>query len=83
MDDYSAQYIDGDDVIMDDIDDGDKFAHFYLYHIYSMEWIRYNSKLGKYIIMRKAINEFAQEYHQEILARFRAIKRDMKLLDQQ
>jgi hypothetical protein len=48
-----------------------------------MEWIRYNSKLGKYIIMRKAINEFAQEYHQEILARYRAIKRDMKLLDQQ
>jgi hypothetical protein len=83
MDDYSAQYVDGDDVIMDDIDDGDKFAHFDLYHIYSMEWIRYNSKLGKYIIMRKAINEFAQEYHQEILARFRAIKRDMKLLDQQ
>jgi hypothetical protein len=53
MEDYSVQYVDGDDVIMDDINDGGKFIDLDLYHIYSMDWIRYNSKLNKYLIMRQ------------------------------
>jgi hydroxypyruvate isomerase len=53
MADYSVQYVDGDDVIIDDINDGGKFIDLDLYHIYSMDWIRYNSKLNKYLIMRQ------------------------------
>jgi hypothetical protein len=61
MDDYSVRFVDGDDVIMDDISKGDIFADLDLYHIYSMDWIRYNSKLNKYLIMRQNINRFAQD----------------------
>jgi hypothetical protein len=81
MEDYSVQYVDGDDVIMDDINDGDKFIDLDLYHIYSMDWIRYNSKLNKYLIMRQNINKFAQEYHQGYLEIFRESRRIMKELN--
>jgi hypothetical protein len=80
MEDYSVQYVDGDDVIMDDINDGEKFIDLDLYHIYSMDWIRYNSKLNKYLIMRQNINKFAQEYHQGYLEIFRESRRIMKEL---
>jgi hypothetical protein len=81
MEDYSVQYVDGDDVIMDDINDGDNFIDLDLYHIYSMDWIRYNSKLNKYNIMRQNINKFAQEYHQGYLEIFRESRRIMKELN--
>jgi hypothetical protein len=77
MADYSVQYVDGDDVIIDDINDGGKFIDLDLYHIYSMDWIRYNSKLNKYLIMRQNINKFANDYHQGYLEIFRESRRIM------
>jgi hypothetical protein len=83
MEDYSAKYIDGDDILFDDLKGGIEYCDLDLYHPYSMDWIRYNSKQDKYHIMRQNINKFAYEYHKEKLAILRDIKRDMKLLDQQ
>jgi hypothetical protein len=44
MEDYSAKYIDGDDILFDDLKGGIEYCDLDLYHPYSMDWIRYNSK---------------------------------------
>jgi hypothetical protein len=82
MENYSAQYVDGDDVIFDDLSGGLEFCYLDLYHIYSMGWIRYNDRQGKYQIMRRKINVFAQEYHQAYLSMFRELRQDEKFLNQ-
>jgi hypothetical protein len=43
-----------------------------------MEWVRYDSKQGKYQIMTDEINSFAQEYVQNYRDIFDDIKRDME-----
>jgi hypothetical protein len=75
---YSVKYVDGIDVDTDDFNDDEEIID--LYPIHSFDWIRYNSKLKKYIIMRQNINKFAQEYHQFYLDIFRESRRIMKKL---
>jgi hypothetical protein len=78
MEDYSAKYVDGDDVIIDDLEDSVEYCDLDLYHPESMEWVRYDSKHGKYQIMTNEINSFAQEYVQNYRDIFDDMKRDME-----